>query len=278
MLSKRIWNFIVQLLLTPISFIINLLAAMPLIALLTGSVEKVLNENISSIILFPTLIAIFGLGFVFNRLLFKIKGKKTDEMYLGEESIDILTDITYTESTNTITKYYTTLTYPAYKSRHTAMGWLATFLAFVAFPMRLVSLIMAFLAMFIPFIYVTHKNLSPDMPLRKGAVFTHTLFDFVILPVKKTETKKSPVCIVFIVANIATFVILNILAISFLQFDLHYTLMLVASLFLMLCDIVMLVKYCIVIVHDYNLKKAIINLIKLAIPPLVILIASLILA
>ncbi len=93
MLHKRIWNFIVQLLLTPISLVINIMALTPIIGLFTGSFEEILNENISLIITLPLMFAILGLSFVFNRLLFRFKGKSTDETYLGEESLELINEV-----------------------------------------------------------------------------------------------------------------------------------------------------------------------------------------
>lgn len=281
MLTRKIWNFIVQLLLTPISLLSNILAVAPIMMFAQGGLEgimEIFSANISMIIMLPIMIFIFCLGFVINRALFKLKGKKTDEDYIGTDTADILTDLDYDENENTLTTYYTTVTYPAYKNRLSAMGWLATFLTFIAFPLRIISLLMAFLAIFIPYIYVTHRQLNPNMPVCKGAIFTHCIFDFVILPMKKSVTNKSPMCILFIfIYIIATAVYMFITAIFFELFSIP-DLFLLAILFLLLCELVLLIKYCVVIVHDYNLKKALLCLLKLSTIPAIIILSIVILS
>lgn len=284
MFAKKMKNFLVQLILTPISFLINLLVLTPVVGLFTGGFNDMFLSNAGSILLIPTMIAIFGLGFVFNRLLFRVKGKKTDETYLTMYTTDVITDLDYNQSKNTLTAYYTTITYPGYATKRTALGWLATFLAFIAFPMRLISLAMAYASLFCSRIFVTHRGLSKEVPISRLTLITHTLFDFVILPANRKSDRTSSIKgIIFVIAYIAAFILLNGAAILMCAKaiqnlpNLFIIILFFLFFFILLSDIILLIKYCILICYDYSVKNAIIFFVKLIAFPIVLLGISIVL-
>lgn len=282
MTAIKIRNLVVQLILTALALVINILAILPVFAILSGAIWKMLEENYSLIIILPMMFGIFGLSFVLNRLLFRLKGKKTDETYLAWFQTDVITDIDYNEYSNTLKVTYTPITYPGYTSRRTALGWLATFLAFIAFPLRLISLIMAFVALFTNRIFVTHSKLNDNMPIGKSAVFTHTLFDFVILPaVADTKGVKDKKSIIYVVLYVVLFFILNILAITFIGSiksarDWAILVTLLGGVILLISDLILVIKHSVLICKDYDKKRGLINLLKIVALPLIWLIFNLI--
>lgn len=181
-MAGRIGKFIVQLIFLPISFIINIMVLMPVLFFTSDfEVESALGGLIVSILACLA-------GCALNRFFYWLKGKKVDETYLTWVTHDVVTDVKVDvkESADAInittTKYYTPISSQEYKTSLTLWGWIASILSFIAFPMRLVSVFMAFLSLLFSRVFVTARRLNDKMPKNKLAVFTHTLFDFVILP------------------------------------------------------------------------------------------------
>lgn len=277
MQAKKIKNFIVQLILTPVSLIINLIAIAPIYALISGDFGGI--DPINYIFAIPILYAIsFGL----QRLLFRIKGKHIDDtyevFYKGLRVKDV--DTTYYGVTLNIEEY----TYSQYETHLNALGWIATILSFIAFPLRLISLLISFIALFVPPLYSTFKKVGNGAPLGKFAAFTHTFFDFVVVPVKRyREGKVSPKGLIYIVVYIASAIILNVCLLTvYSQIPNHIPesinlIFVFVAAFFILTDLIMLVKYCIVICIDYSKKIAVKRLIKLISLPIIMIILYLIL-
>ena len=272
MQAIKIKNFIVQLLLTPISLIINALAITPIISII---IFEQIDMNIGTMIFMIPIC--FGLAFFLNRLIFRAKGKKVDESY---EVIYYGVDTNVKEYIDYYEVTFSPYAYEGYETKLTPLGWLATALCFIAFPLRIISLLVSYIALFIPHIYSSFRKLSDGASVGRSAAFTHTFFDFVIVPTRKrTDVTRSPKGLIFVAVYIVTFIIVNLGMLLILS---NFTLpnvpefidviLFLLIAFFLISDLIMLIKYCILICFTYSVKNAVMCLIKLLSLPLILII------
>ena len=264
----KVKNFLVQLLCTPISFLINALALAPLVYLFGG--ESV-GEPLNLIFILPIC---WALAFVGNEFFLRLKGKKT------EEYIDITyirREVEISEGVNTIYVDITDYEEEGVERELTFWGILARILCFVAFPLRLVSLIMAYAALFCPIVFVSHKRINPNMNYGVGNKLLHTLFDFVILPIHGERSgRKSPKGLIWILVYAVSWVVAHVLLLMLISTTLRYIngvieipLFFIVC-FCMLSSLILTIKYCVTISFDYSRKIATMRLLKTLAFPLVL--------
>ncbi len=271
---KRIKNFIVQNLMLPISFFINIFAFAPLGFFLAD--EKMPAGNY--LLYIPIFLVI---GFGVNKLFMKIKGKQTEYSYL-QEVIWVRT---------TVTEYYdhyeiesTATPDTEIRTANTGYGILAILLSFIAFPMRLIALIASWVALFVPVIFSTYKQLPNYECISTGNRILHTLFDFVIIPLPKHEKATWNILgFIFIPIYLILGLIAGVLALfccaycinSFPQFIIIILLPII--FFCIASEIFMIIKHCIIAGLNFSVGKSIVNLLKILAFPLVLILITLLL-
>lgn len=254
----KVKNFVIQILLTPISAIINILVLSPILIWIGGD-----NIPLGNAIwmIFITVAA----GFAANEFFIRLKGKETSEdievTYYGE-------DVDVKERFNTFYVTITPYVETVKEKRLTFWGLLARIFCFVALPLRLVALVMSYVALFFPRIFVTHKELNPNYGV--GNRLLHTLFDFVILPANGERFGRiSAKGIIWIFVYLLSWVISNFLSvwlISSVLAKVTYILTIVeffVACFCILSSIILTLKYVMTISFHYSGKYAFICLLKI---------------
>ena len=259
----KVKNFIVQLLFTPISFLINALVLTPVYFIVQRMWELDNSINYTISVIVSVMIA-FGL----NELFLRLKGKRTCEyIELIYEKVEAkIVKETETTIYVEVTPYYERKT----EKRTTLEGLLARLLCVVSFPLRLVALLMSYVALFVPSIFVTHRRLNPDMEFNLGNEILHTLFDFVIIPIRGSrEGRKSAKGIIWIFVYIVSWAVSQVLAVSLYTVlannisDGMSAVLVLFGIFCILTSFLLVIKYTVTICFNYSLKGAIVRLIKI---------------
>ena len=274
----KVKNFILQLIFTPISLLINALAISPFVYFFGG--EKMLGSAAGPNMIFIVPITL-ALAFGANEIFIRLKGKKTGE-YIDVAYLNASVDVTeYSD------RYEVTVTPYIENKRErklTIWGLIARILCFVAFPLRLVALLMSYVALFCPNVFVSHRRLNPDMNFNIGNKILHTLFDFVIIPIRGERTgRRSAKGIIWIFVYLIGAVVSNALVILLTVTNLMLPTAFEVPLFLIMAfcavtSIIVALKHAILISFNYSLKHALIILFKILAFPLVVGVLALILA
>lgn len=280
MRTHKIKNFINQLFLTPVSFIINVLAIGPIVLFFSGFVA-----DIGLISLF-VIIIMYAIAFAFNKALFRAKGKKVDEgFYVTYLGVDVDIEIDY-EKRDWKIKSAKPYTYDKYETSLTMLGWIASILCFIAFPLRLIALLMSYIALFVPQIYSTPQKLSEETEgvLSVFSEFTHTFFDFIIVPIKKhTDKERNIKGLIFVPIYIVSFLVTHILLLfvyTMLNWyrtpDFIEIFLILSIVFSVISSLILVIKYCLSICFDYSKNNAIKCLIKIVALPIILIVIILI--
>ncbi len=169
----------------PLSVIVTFGAWLPIIAFFT----TVNGGEIANLIIFIPLTVLIGWGIAFgvNKFRIWIKGRQTEEFYEADYH-----DVTYDiEESFWIKDYYTVTETHTYGTRtvaeNTGWAWLSMLQSFIALPCSLISVLMAFFAIFMPAVYVTPWRIE-DGEVGRVNLVLHALFDFIIIPVHMRRT------------------------------------------------------------------------------------------
>lgn len=265
MFFTKLKNFIVQCLLLPISFLINMCSVGPIVLVISLLTEGEKLANLSMTIISVVVMLPLALGL--SKLLVRIKGKQTDDYAtsLVWRQDEVTTQFTYDGEVIAESKYTT----PEYLSRETShwlTGWgiFAVITSVIAFPLRLIAVIVAFVGLFVSEIYTTHRPLPDDSGIGTGNRILHTLFDFIILPSHAERGESSPLAFAFmggdIILCVLTFFI-NMLVSSDAGDSGIWTLLLA---FVMLIPVlILLIRDTVKLYRNYDLRTGIINSVKL---------------
>ena len=274
----KVKNFIMQLIFTPISFFINALAIAPIVFLLGG--EDMLGSAAAPNMLFVIPISL-ALAFLGNELFIRLKGRRTGE-YINVAYLNASVDVT--EHTD----YYEVTITPYVENKRerklTLWGFLARILCFVAFPLRLVALLMSYIALFCPQVFVSHKKLNPDMGFGVGNKILHTLFDFVIIPIHGERTgRRSAKGIIWIFIYLFCGIVINALVALLVASNLMLPTAFEVPLFFIMAfcfvtSLIVAIKHSILISFNYSRKNAVKVLLKILAFPLAVGVLALILA
>lgn len=264
MFFTKLKNFIVQCLLLPISLLINVCVIAPFAYL----IPLIIAEDYAGIPfgLIGTAIMI-PIAIGLSKLLVRIKGNQTDENWvsLGVFRDEVTTQFTYdgevlAESTYTSGPYVA----PVHNHALTGWGFFAIITSVIAFPLRLIAVIIAFTGLFISEIYTSHRPLPDDPRIGTVNKILHSLFDFVILPSKTERGDSSPFAFIFLGVDILVTAItffINMLTSSSAGDPGIWTMFL--SFIILLPAVILIIKNIISLYRNYDMKRGIINSVKL---------------
>lgn len=262
-----------QLIFTPISFFINFAVVAPILGLLFPEQFGVGNMDFFALIF--GMVILFVIGIAVNELFIRLKGKKTAEYY---EVKYLGTDVDVTDRGSYYEIEVTPYIRDGVEKKITIWGILARILAFLAFPLRLISLLMSYVALFCPAVYSNYGELDPKMPVRFGAQVTHFLFDFVIVAVEyaggRNRSAKGLIwTVVYIAVGVlaaAGSLIVGMLVAAEGPGFLTVPLLLVSA-FSTVTTVILMIKYAIIISFDYTVRHALRLLLKMIALPFIVL-------
>ena len=260
MFFKKLGNLIMQLIFLPFSLLINVLIIMPIWAFttMTDADQWLTNIIVSGISIY--------LALFLAKKFTQFKGKQTDEYWSRDVWKQDVTTTKYyfdgyeiAETKEYGEEYLDT----EYGSSLTAWGWFTVFTAFIAFPLRIIAVIMAIIALFVDSIYSTCWVIDSHSSLANKIL--HSFFDFIILPKFNRENPSSK-AVAFLPIYIVVLIVANLINLSLISganSDWQGFFLLLEFVFGILIGIVLLVKYTIVLSGNYSKENGIKNAITM---------------
>lgn len=257
MFFKKLGNFFMQLFLLPFSCLLNLLVVAPVVFTFQMVDERM---DIGPVIL--SYVVCFPLGFLLAKLITKIKGKKTEDVVEYTEWVrDVTTTHHYSGDRYTGYTQYISDPYEAYY-RETSMngwGWFSIITSFIAFPLRLIALIMSMVALFVKSIYSTCWTI--DKHSGTGNVILHALFDFIIVPIGYAPNPSAK-GLLFFPLYLVLFVGINLVNMIFasqsflITFDEAFEIIFVLVTFIfVLITFITMIKFTVATCRDWSVKN-----------------------
>ncbi len=190
MIVRKIISLFTQLLLTPISLLQSGLFWLPLIYLFTGEIFELGADAINSFVMIPLLFVLcWGIALIVNKIFYKIKGQKLHK-YSHYDSFEgyYITETKKRHETYYDGQLVDSFDYSEYDMKHddgwrreeTKMMKIAKFTMPFAIIMRLVAIIFAVIALFVP--RMISSVSVPRIAKKRGySVVLHCMFDIIIL-------------------------------------------------------------------------------------------------
>ena len=279
---KRIGLFLLEtIVFLPLSAIVTLGAWLPIIIFFT----TINGGEIGNLIIFIPLTVIIGWGIAFgvNKFRMWVKGRQTEEFY-DVDYHDVSYDV---EESFWIKDYYTITETHTYgtrtESENTGWGWLSMLQSFIALPCTLISVLMAFFAIFMPAVYVTPWRIEDDEVGRVNLVL-HALFDFIIIPVHMRRTgRPSALGLIFLplflILPLATLVgtelVGDILHELFTIPEWVPVVGMLVAMFLVLAIVVLIIEKTVLLIIDFSKQRIIRTVILMIILNLLLFITML---